>query len=131
VLVRIAIAGLLSAGLLSACSDDGAEIDPYCAKLIAVSDRLANAQRELFESDAGSGAALTRIADELRGLQPDAPAAIRRSLTALTGAFQQAEEALRHPSKQSRQALADAAEVLSTDGRKVTAYATAKCEQPE
>jgi hypothetical protein len=96
-------------------------------KLTAISHRLVGAERDLFTNRANGPTALSRIIGQLQDVQTGAPAEIRRALTELVTAFQSAEQALQHSTKQSRQQLAQAASVLSVDGKKVGDYAAQKC----
>lgn len=123
-----ALAGLLVAGVIAGCSSGSKQPSPYCQHLAEVSSRLAGAEQDLFRNGPGGQAALSRIVDELRGLQTDAPAEIRRAIDNLVTAFRGAERALREPSARASHQLADAAQFLSTDGRKVTNYVASACK---
>jgi hypothetical protein len=128
--VRIStpLIGLLLAGMVTACSSSGSKgADPYCEHLSSVSQRLTSAQQDLFSSGATGQKALSRIVDELQGLQKGAPEDISKALAGLVTAYQQAEQVLQHPTKQGRQQLTRVANTLSTDGRKVRDYVTSKC----
>jgi hypothetical protein len=124
--LRLTAAGLLILASATACSDDSPPPSPYCQRLTAVSSQLADAQRDLYSGDDGL-AAVTRVVGLLQSALPGAPAEIRRSLAALVTAFQQAQDALANPSKKSQRQLAEAADVLSAQGKKVSDYATSKC----
>ena len=124
---RKSLVGLLVAGAIAGCSSGSNESSPYCRHLSDVSSRLARAQQDLFQNGERGQAALSRIVTELQGLQRDAPAEIRQALAELVTAFQEADQALQQPGKAAQQQLADAAHVLSTDGRKVTDYVASKC----
>jgi hypothetical protein len=129
--VRTALAALLVIGVSTACSsssDGSKNPDPYCVKLAAVSNRLVSAEQEFFTGGGSGQEALARIVGELQSLQSDSPPDIRAALADLVSAFQRAEPALQDPSKQGRQKLAAAAQVLSTDGKKLSEYVTSKCK---
>jgi hypothetical protein len=113
----------------TACSSDGSkQTDPYCTKLTAVSQRLISAEQDFFKGGAGGQGALSRVVGELQALQPSSPTGIRTALAELIIAFQDAEHALRHPSKEGQEQLAQAADVLSADGNKLSNYVTSKCK---
>jgi hypothetical protein len=127
---RTALAVLLVIGAGStACSSDGSkQADPYCTKLTAVSRRLVSAEQDLFRGGGSGQQAVAAIVAELRDVQSGAPAGIRGALAHLATAFQRAEPALAQPTGQGRKDLADAAHVLSTDGKKLSDYVTSKCK---
>jgi hypothetical protein len=125
---RTALVGLLVVGGATACSSSGSKgTDPECVKLTAISHRLVRAERDLFTNRANGPAALSQIVGPLQDAQTGAPPEIRQALAELVTAFQTAEQALRHSTKQSTQQLARAASVLSEDGKKVGDYAAEKC----
>jgi hypothetical protein len=127
-LIRTTVVAALAA-TLAACSSgsDEPQPSPACVRLTGISDQLTTAQSKLFEGGPGSRAALTRVVARLQSAQIGAPAKIRESLTALIGAFQEAELALREHTEKSANQLKDAASVLSVEGQKVTDYALAEC----
>ena len=125
--IRTALVGLFVAGVCAACTSSAKHVDPYCAKLAAVSHRLTSAEQDLFRNGAGSAAALSRVVGELHGLQTNAPPDIRAALSELGTAFQRAQRALQQPSEHGRTKLAKVARVLSTDGTKVSNYVASKC----
>ena len=129
---RTALAALVVLGVSTACSSSSSggskNTDPYCAKLAAVDKRLVSAEQDFFTGGGGGQLALARIVEELQGLQPGSPSDIRAALAELVAAFQRAEPALQHPAEQGRQKLAAAAQVLSTDGKKLSDYVTSKCK---
>lgn len=112
---------------MTACSNGSKGPDPYCEKLTAISHRLVSAQRDLFANRANGPAALSQIVGQLQEVQTRAPADIRDALSQLVTAFQTAEQALQHATKNSRQQLGQAAGVLSTDGKQVGDYVAQKC----
>lgn len=130
---RTALAALLVLGVSTACSSSSRSggsknTDPYCVKLAAVSKRLVSAEQDFFTGGGGGQLALARIVGELQGLQASSPPDIRAALADLVAAFQRAEPALQDPAKHGRQELAAAAQVLSTDGKKLSDYVTSKCK---
>ena len=126
--IRMTLVGLLVVGTAAGCTSDSQKSDPYCQQLSATSERLASAQQDLYQVGAGSKAALNQIVGELQGLQTSAPADIRTALSELVTAFQQADDALRQPTKRAQRQLAQAAKVLAADGKKLTDYVASKCE---
>jgi hypothetical protein len=126
--IRVALAGLLVAGGLSGCSGGSDDVSPYCRDLRATSDRLSTAQQDLYKGGARGEAALNRILGELRSLEKKAPTEIRTSLSKLAAAFQQAAQAVQHPTTEASEQLAAAATALSTNGKKVTDYVARECK---
>lgn len=126
--ISTALIGLLVVSATAACSSGSKGSDPYCEHLADASQRLATAEQDLFTSGATDQGALPRIVTELQDVQKGAPADISKALAELVGAFQQAEQALQHPTKHGRQQLAQVANVLSVDGKKVSDYVTSKCK---
>jgi hypothetical protein len=114
---------------VAACSSgpDEPQPSPACVRLTGISEQLTDAQSKLFDGGSGSRDALARIIGELQRARTGAPVEIRQSLAALSGAFREAELALREHTENSAKHLHHAASVLSVEGRKVTDYALAEC----
>lgn len=123
---RVALVWLLIVGGIAACTSSSQKPNPACERLTGISNRLANAQRDLYTRGT---AALPQLVGELQSLQAGAPADVRQSLASLITAFQRAQQALQHPgSKNAHKELARVADVVSTDGKNVSDYAAARCD---
>jgi hypothetical protein len=124
--IRAALVSLLIVGGIAACASSSQKPNPACERLTGISNRLANAQRDLYTR---GSAALPQLVGELQSLQAGAPTDVRQSLAKLVTAFQRAQQALAHPgSKNAHKELARMASVVSTDGKNVSDYATAQCD---
>jgi hypothetical protein len=120
----VVIAGTGLVGCTGSGSDDSS---PYCRELSAAAQRIAAAQTDLYSDARDAQRAMRRLMGDLRGLQADAPARISSALTELGRAFQTAQGLLQHPHPSASAQLAEVAQTLGRDGRKITRYVASQC----
>jgi hypothetical protein len=114
--------------LLVACTSSGSDGgSPYCRRLSAAAQRITAAESDLYGDTGRATSAMHRLVTELDGLQADAPARIKATLTDLGQAFQTAQGLLQHPDPAASAQLAAVAKTLQRDGKQLTDYATSKC----
>jgi hypothetical protein len=102
------------------------EVTIPCKKFEGAAKKIVEAQTDLYSGKPGSGA-LESLVDELDDLKAGAPDDVKRALTNLAAAFEDAQQLLENPTAADRAELASLGEKLSEDGQKVTAYITSKC----
>jgi hypothetical protein len=100
-----------------------------CAKYADVSQKIVEAQQELFAGSGGSTEALDTLKSEMDALKDGAPDDVKAAIDELDAAFANVQEIITSGSATAQQELASMGPKLSADGQTLTTYIVSQCKK--
>jgi hypothetical protein len=100
-----------------------------CDKYRDTSQKILEAQQELFAGSGGSTEALDALKAQMNALKKGAPSDVKAAVDELNEAFEKVQEIIDNPSSDAQQELATMGPKLSADGEKISTYIVSQCKK--